>query len=115
MEMIKHAKLFFDGRAIIFFIFKLSITHHNNSHGNENTLRPQNFLKTHGINVIKINSFQWKQLKTLNYAKMWQKKICCPKIINKRLQHVIDYENNNNYRLKQKFSEKVRQESVEVI
>ena len=58
-------------------------------------------------------------MEAIKYAKLCldltKKNVCCPKIINKRLQHVIDYENNNNYRLKQKFSEKVREESVEVI
>ena len=30
------------------------------------------------------------------------KDVCHSKVINKTLQHVIDYENNNNYRLNPK-------------
>ena len=35
MVLNQHAKFFLDGNAVIFFVHKPSITHHNKSYGNE--------------------------------------------------------------------------------
>ena len=44
------------------------------------------------------------------------KDVCHSNIINKTIQNVIDYENNNKYKQnKKKFSGKLREEIVEAI
>ena len=46
----------------------------------------------------------------------WDNKFVCQTyFINETLQHVIDYENNNRDRQKQKFIRKVPEENVEAI
>ena len=71
MELNKHAKCFLDERAMIFFVHRLLIIQHNKSFGNEKYFQTTTFFKkTHGINVIKFNSFQRKPLNMLNYAYM---------------------------------------------
>ena len=55
-------------------------------------------MKTRFINAIKFISIQRKPVNTISYPSMGQNN-CLPIVfINKTLQHIIDYENNNRDR-----------------
>ena len=58
------------------------------------------FEKSRSINSRKFNSLQRKPVNT---QKLWDQRVVCHSFfINKPLQHVIDYENNNKYSQKRK-------------
>ena len=113
MELNKHAKFFLDGRAMVFSIQRLSLTHHSKSYGNEKYVQTTKFLRKHGINGMNLNTFQRKPLNTLKYVMTHI--FVKSRDINKTLQHINDYENNNKNRQNPKIQLKVGEESVQAI
>ena len=72
-------------------------------------------MKTRSINAIKFNTFQRTLRNTLILPRWDENGFCHSYVINMALQQVTNYENNNKYGKNQKFSRKLRDDSVGAI